>query len=49
MTPRIGGLLFFLLCWLILLILAGVFPSDAFKTLYDFDHFVIFAFETNTF
>ena len=37
------------LFWLIFLILAGVFPLDAFKTLYDFDHFVIFAFKTNTF
>ena len=34
---------------LIFLILAWVFPLDAFKTLYDFDTFVIFAFKTNTF
>ena len=38
-----------LLFWLVFLIIAGVFPLDAFKTLYDFDHFVIFVFKTNTF
>ena len=37
------------LFWLIFLILAGVFPLDAFKTLYGFYNFVIFVFKTNTF
>ena len=49
MRPRWGFVVVLFLFWLIFLILAGVFPLDAFKTLYGFDHFVIVAFKINTF
>ena len=49
MSSRSGFVVVFFFFGLIFLILAGVFPLDAFKTLYDFDTFVIFAFKTNTF
>ena len=39
MTPRGGPVVVFFLFSLIFLILAGVFPLDAFKTLYIFDMF----------